>query len=164
MAIASELITILGWKEMRMRIYTLWKLRGFGHFYATVNKEAIFRYVCRRGGGSCRGAGQAVKTSYWRTRSDINKCEQKTGLLQPSSKPYYALAIRRVYWRWLVAWTIVIGMCCGAPLQVRCFFPSPPHFCQSRTLELSMTNTTTTVTPQPLSRCIPGRQDGEGYG
>ena len=41
---------------------------------------------------------------------------------------------------------------------------SSPHRRTFRTLELSMTNTTTTVTPQLLSRCIPGRQDGEGYG
>jgi hypothetical protein len=29
-----------------------------------------------------------VKKSCWRTRSDINKCDQKTGLPQPSSKPF----------------------------------------------------------------------------
>ena len=110
-----------------------------------------------------------VKKSCWRTRSDINMCGQKTGLPQPSSKPL--LCTSHTTGLLALAGGLDYRDCCSvldvfqsAPLPVRYFFPSPPHFCQSRTLKLSMTNTTTTVTPQTLSRCTPGRQDGEGYG
>lgn len=56
-----------------------------------MNKEAIFRYVCRRGGELSWGwiSCKEIMLEDW---IDINKCEQKTGLPSRLPSPYYALS------------------------------------------------------------------------